>query len=231
MMKQTFTTALVLTALVPVLAQGQSAATPPPPGPYQALSVSVPAMPEPPQIPQMPQDPAQSAEAPTQSATQVWGQPPMMQVPYWMGRPGAAVTQQDNRQGSISPNANPGIQGGGQAPTTQLSPAGQPTAPQISAPGYGVQVTPGFFPGYTARQNGGGQMQMGAAGNGGMQGQAANAGQYGYGAQPYPGYPAQGYQGFQGYPAAQGYAPYPMPMPYWGAPMAPAYPYPGQVNR
>ncbi len=231
MRKQTFTSALVLCALAPVLAQGQSAATPPPPGPYQALSLAVPAMPEPPQMLQAPQSPAQGGEeGAVPSASQVWGQPPMMQLPYWMGRPGAAVTQQDTRQGSISPDAGPDNRGGGQAPTSQLSPAGQPTAPQISAPGYGVQVTPGFFPGYAARQDGGGQMQMGAGGTAGMQGQGANGGQYGGGAQPYPGYP-QPYQAYPGYPAPQGWAPYPMPMPYWGAPMAPAYPYPGQGNR
>ena len=243
MLKAKFTTALVLATMLPALGQSQNAGAPPPPGPYQALSVPVPAMPEPPQMPQAPQLPVQTGEAPAPSATQIWGQPPMMRVPYWMARPGAAVTQQDNRQGGISPDAATGNRGGGQAPTTQLSPAGQPTAPQVSAPGYGVQVTPGFFPGYNARQNGAAQVQMGAGASGGGQAQGgANAAQtgYGYGRQPYQGYQGYpGYQGYQGwpaypgYPANQGYAPYPgqMPVPYWGAPMAPAYPYPGQVNR
>ena len=233
-MKQVFTTALLLTVMAPVLAQSQSAATPPPPGPYQTLNVSVPIQSA------TPQQTVPAPEAPAQSATQIWGQPPVMQVPYWMGRPstapgtvpGAAVTQKDTRQSSISPDADPGRRGGGQAPTTQLSPAGQPTAPSTPVPGYGVQITPGFFPGYNARQNGNGQVQMGAGANAGTQGQGgANGGQYAYAAQPYQGYP-QGYgQGY--YQPAPGYTPYPgqMPMPYWGAPMMGAYPYPGQVNR
>ena len=238
MLKHKRTTALVLSAILPALAQAQEATAPPPPGPYQAMSVAMPAMPPIAEAPQMAQRP-QMAEASAPTATQIWGRPSMMQMPYWMQAPASATSQQDRRQGAVSPDARP-ERGGGQAPTTQLSPAGQPTAPTISGPGFGVGVTPGFFPGYSARQDGGAQVQMGAASGAASQAQAGNRGQYGAGYGPGYGpgygygYGAQPpYQAYPGYPAYQGYSPYPgqMPLPYWGAPMAPAYPYPGQVNR
>ncbi len=218
MLRQTFATALVLSAMLPALAQGQEAMSPPPPGPYQAMNMTMPAMPTMPGSVAMPEA-AQMPEPVAPSAAQIWGRPAMLQLPYWMQAPGPAIHQQDRRQGAVSDDARPEPQGGGQATTRQISPAGQPTAPTSAAPGYGVGLTPGFFPGYSARQDGAAQLQMGGGAT--SRGEAGNRGQYGYGygaGQPYPSYPLQ------------------MPVPYWNGPfwampMAPAYPYPPQANR
>ena len=256
MLKRVFSPALILLAAIPVASFGQ-AETPPPPGPYQAAPAPLPAMPAQMQMPQaaepgQPMQQPQPAEpqppvAPQPSAEQVWGQPPMLQLPYWMQAPapaqGPGTGNFNNRQGGISPDASPDTRGGGQAPTPQLSPAGRAAAPANTAPAYGFQVTPGFFPGYPAGPNnaaqaGSGQVQMQGGGRADAGAQARG------GAQPRPAYPAYPgypqYQGYQGYPAYQGYpsfpgyqgfAPYPgqMPVPYWGAPVQPGYT--GPVNR
>ena len=238
MTRRVFVTALVLAVLAPALgtaplparAQGR-VPTPPPPGPYQALppTASSPASPQLPRAAQAPRPaeaaPAEAAaKAPAPSASQIWGPPAMPQIPYWMGRPGTAAFRTDTRQDGMTPDAAPDRQGGGQALTTQLSPAGQPTALSDPLPvppsAPGAQITPGFFPGYTTRQSGGGEARIAAGATAGAstrgQGSAGGGqgGQYGAAGQPY-----RPYQG-------QAPAPWPVPVPYWGAPMVPAYPAP-----
>ena len=235
MLLRTIRPALVLLALVPGLAQSQTSLTPPPPGPYQPVP-DMASMPGQLQVPQAPQ--AGQAQP---AATQVWGQPPVMQLPYWMQVPvgtqpgGFAPGAQamNNRQGGTSPAASPDTRGGGQADETQLSPAGQTAAPPNFAgagfqPGYGAGVTPGSFPGYTVPpgQAGAGFQDQNTGQNAGRNagrntGQSTGqSGAYGYPA--YSGYPQpyQPYQPYRAYPGYPAVAPYPgqMPVPYWGAP-------------
>ncbi len=265
MPKQKIAPAFVLVALAAGLAAGPAPAQtsptpPPPPGPYQGAP-EFPTMPvgqlQTPQAPAKPSDPGaqpQSGLSQQPTATQIWGQPPVMQVPYWMQAPGSG--QNPYRPGGVSPDAGPDPRGGGQAEQTQLSPAGQATAPSGFsggnfapgyAPGFGSGLTPGSFPGYFVAPNRNGQSQaqggqqagMSAGGSAQAAGRARNFGQ-GQGTGPAFGQPGgYGYPVYPGYPAYMppAYMPYgaQVPVPYWGAPVS-AVPYgygygaPGPVN-
>ena len=249
MLKSHLIVALTTAALLPVfpvLAQEQGASTPPPPpGPYQAMREN-PSFTG--QVQRPNAQPQAQVQQPSLAATQVWGPPRGMAIPYWM-RP---------------PNQTPAVPGQNGASVLQMQPAPVSQTPvtnsvaQATVP-YGMQVAPGFYPSYGAAQTQmQAQMQAGmqanGAGNGtgnGMaqnqgqpqrQGQAQNLGlastypaQRNYGA-PFPPFPGfqQPYRAFPGYGGYGAQA----PMPYWGAPMMafnpnyqPGYPVQPQGNR
>ncbi|HGG04195.1 MAG TPA: hypothetical protein ENK28_01960 [Aliiroseovarius sp.] len=240
MLNNTLPRTLALAALMPFLmvpqlsAQGQ-ANPPPPPGPYQAMSVMA--------VPQTGQQPGETAQAGQGPAMQQW-RAPQLPMPYWM-RPPVAPNSSNNSQGGMTPDANLNRSGSGQANNAQISPAAPAAAP-TNVIRFGAQPVPGFYPGYGATQSANGQaggqvrMQSGVAATANTQtgGQASaqqTAPAYGYGYRPAPGYPVpQGY-GYPGYPAYPGQ----VQQPYWSAPAVrpyypgyqPGYPAPAQVNR
>ncbi len=238
MLNNTLPRTLAFAALMPFFvvpqlsAQGQ-ANPPPPPGPYQAL----PSM----GVPQGGQQPVQTVQTGQRPAIQQW-RAPQLPVPYWMRAP-AAPNAENNNQAGMTPDANLNRSGSGQANNAQISPA-MPAAAPITAPRFGAQPVPGFYPSYGANQSTNGQaggqvrMQTGVAATANTQsgGQVRTqqvAPGYGYGYRPAPGYPAP--QGYQGYPTYPGQ----IQMPYWSAPAVrpyypgyqPGYPAPAQVNR